>query len=318
MREDKIPQICVVVPVFNKAAHLDRCFGSIFKQTLQPARIIAVDDASTDNSVEILRRLARPNVTIIERPAPNQGPGFARNTGIRAADGEWIAFLDADDEWKPDFLETVARQIAQADEDVSCIFTGFENSYGDRKTPHEFVRRYGYRGPDRLDLEDFIMAWLRTKRCPAHTSSIVIRKRVLEAVGMFPEGPTAQRGEDIALWLKCVAHGDALVDPTICAVYHRDAENMVTGRVSANRAPAICEVIRRLLPQRSQGERRLLKRLNNHIIFDYARIAVRSEPLDLRMMQQLYITPDVGRTMALMAVAATRAAYFRPEGWHGA
>ncbi|GGE48933.1 fucosyltransferase [Agaricicola taiwanensis] len=302
MPQDEHPTISVVVPVHNKASHLARSFNSIFEQTYPAAEIIAVDDVSTDNSRAILRQMSHPKLKVIERDADPAGPGGARNVGIRAATGDWVAFLDADDEWKPDFLETIAAEAARADEGVACIFTGFEDDYNGRRNPHLYVASKGALGVQRLNLKTYITDWLETRRSPIHTSSVVIRRRVLEAVGMFPEGPNARRGQDIALWLKTVAYGDAIFKPAIGATYYREAENMVTKTVSANMRPVICTIIRDLLPTRTPDEQRLLERLNNHIIYDYARIATRSERFNFGLMRNLYPTRDIRKSMALLAM----------------
>jgi glycosyltransferase involved in cell wall biosynthesis len=296
------PTFAVVVPVHNKASHLAQSFGSIFAQTYPAAQIIAVDDVSKDDSRAILQGMNHPALQIIERDANPAGPGGARNVGIRAATADWVAFLDADDEWKPDFLETIAAEARRADESVSCIFTGFEDDYSGRKVPHVYVATKGSLGVQRLDLKSYIADWLSVRRSPIHTSSVVIRRSVLEAINMFPEGPTARRGQDIALWLKTVAYGNAIFIPYIGATYFRDAENMVTKTVSANTRPIICSIIRDLIPNCNPQEQRLLKSLNNHIVYDYARVATRSGRFDFGRLRDLYLTRDIGRTLKLLAI----------------
>jgi glycosyltransferase involved in cell wall biosynthesis len=251
MLETKPPTFAVVVPVHNKAAHLQRSFSSIFGQSYPATEVIAVDDVSTDNSREVLRSMSDPRLTVIERDADPAGPGGARNVGIRATTADWVAFLDADDEWRPDFLETIAAEVSKADDGVACIFTGFEDDYAGTRTPHIFLATHRDKGVQRFNLASYITAWLDLRRSPIHTSSVVIRRSVLEAVGMFPEGPNARRGQDIALWLKCVAHGDAVFKPHVGATYYRESDNMVTKTISANMRPVICSVIDSLLPLRN-------------------------------------------------------------------
>ena len=87
----------VVIPAYNAAAFLARCLESVFAQTVQAEEVIVVDDGSSDRTAEVAAGFA--GTRVIRRP--NGGPGAARNTGIHAATGEWIAFLDSDDIWVP-------------------------------------------------------------------------------------------------------------------------------------------------------------------------------------------------------------------------
>jgi glycosyltransferase involved in cell wall biosynthesis len=95
-----LPLVSVVIPAYNYAKYLAKTLDSVFAQTYRPIEVIVVDDGSTDNTAEIVR--AYPEVRYFYQS--NQGVSVARNVGITAAQGEYIAFLDADDRWKPDKL----------------------------------------------------------------------------------------------------------------------------------------------------------------------------------------------------------------------
>ena len=100
-------QVSVIVPVFNSDATIQRALDSIAAQTFTDYEIIVVDDASTDRTVEAVTHCAGDRVTLLRHPH-NRGAAAARNTGIAAARGRWVAFLDSDDAWKPGKL---ARQL---------------------------------------------------------------------------------------------------------------------------------------------------------------------------------------------------------------
>jgi len=103
--------VSVVIPVYRGAATLERALRSVAAQTLLPAEVIVVDDASDDDTPERLAALGRqewPFALQLLRLPENKGPGEARNAGWAVATGEWVAFLDADDGWLPEKLE---RQI---------------------------------------------------------------------------------------------------------------------------------------------------------------------------------------------------------------
>lgn len=102
------PLISVVIPAYNAAKTLKTTVQSVFDQTVQDFEIIIVDDGSKDNTVEVANSIGDPRVRVISQP--NGGASAARNTGIEAAIGKYVAFLDADDLWLPYKLE---RQIAR-------------------------------------------------------------------------------------------------------------------------------------------------------------------------------------------------------------
>ena len=95
----------VVIPLYNKAEYIERTLKSVLTQSFQNFEVIVVDDGSTDDSLRAARQAASGKVRIIAQK--NQGTAVARNTGIEHAAGEYIAFLDADDEWKRNYLETI-------------------------------------------------------------------------------------------------------------------------------------------------------------------------------------------------------------------
>lgn len=98
--------VSVIIAAYNAAPTIFRAIDSVLKQTLQPREIIVVDDASTDNTREIVTELSQccPSVRLITLKE-NAGPSTARNVAINAAEGEWVAILDGDDAWKANRLE---------------------------------------------------------------------------------------------------------------------------------------------------------------------------------------------------------------------
>lgn len=113
--------ISVVVCAFNRQEYMDGVFKTIAGQTLQPAEIIVVDDGSTP-PIEVPQndkvRLIRLDV--------NQGPAMARNVGIREASGTYVAFLDSDDNWRPEKLDKQLALLSQSDDDVFGVFTAYQ------------------------------------------------------------------------------------------------------------------------------------------------------------------------------------------------
>lgn len=120
--DDDGPSISVVIPCYNAAAFLRATIESILGQTQPVLEVIVVDDGSTDDSARIAESFGPP-VRVISQP--NQGESAARNRGIEAAAGDWVAFLDADDLWLPTKVERQADVIRSAPADVVCVTSDF-------------------------------------------------------------------------------------------------------------------------------------------------------------------------------------------------
>lgn len=128
-----MPLVSVIIPVYNAAAHLARCMDSLRAQTLPDIEVLFVDDLGHDNSTEIIRTYIAAHrlksawhILTMEQ---NGGPGKARNRGIEAAAGEYIAFVDADDWIEPQMLEILYKAAKQAqDADLSASATLWEDA----------------------------------------------------------------------------------------------------------------------------------------------------------------------------------------------
>jgi succinoglycan biosynthesis protein ExoO len=110
----RLMDFSVLMPAYNVSGVIERAIRSAAAQTLPPLEILVIDDCSTDNTVEVVKALARdiPSVRLLSTPA-NGGPSAARNVGLREAKADWIALLDADDAWRPGRLERLS-EVARA------------------------------------------------------------------------------------------------------------------------------------------------------------------------------------------------------------
>lgn len=121
--------ISVVIPVYNREETIKGAVESILKQTYQNFELILVDDCSSDRSVEVMKTISDPRIRLICHEK-NMGACAARNTGVRAAKGTYIAFNDSDDEWRPEKLEHQKKALEQNKADV--VFCQMErHNYGD-------------------------------------------------------------------------------------------------------------------------------------------------------------------------------------------
>lgn len=114
-----MPKLSVIVPVYNVEKFLARCLDSILAQTLSDIEIICIDDGSPDNSIEILNRYSSADKRITVIRQENRGLGGARNSGINAATGEYIGFVDSDDYLDLDFFEKLYCAAKKNDADIA-------------------------------------------------------------------------------------------------------------------------------------------------------------------------------------------------------
>lgn len=118
--------ISLIVPVYNVAPYLHRCINSILEQSYQNIEILLINDGSTDNSAFICQEYAEKDSRIRVIHQSNQGPSAARNTGISAAKGDYIAFIDSDDFIEKDYLKNLYQAAVQNQSDIAvCNFTSF-------------------------------------------------------------------------------------------------------------------------------------------------------------------------------------------------
>ena len=196
------------------------------KQTHQPAEILVVDDGSRDGGDDLVRAFNSPLIKLSRRTEPGPGGYAARNMAVRAASSEWIAFLDADDEWLPGHLQNLARAIdaREAGPAISTAFAGYSIVFPNGMTQHDrYSKRTGPRGIKRFDLGDLLRVWLALDRCPIWTSATACRRTALLDAGLFPEG-RCRRGGDKDMWVRVVSQGAAVSAPGISAIYYRGTE----------------------------------------------------------------------------------------------
>ena len=166
----------VVIPLYNKANYIENTIRSVLDQTCDDYELIVVDDGSSDNSLELARKYESDRVRVIAQA--NQGVSVARNTGIENARGTFIAFLDADDQWEPQYLQNIHALTEQYPE--SAIFvTAYAVDMGNGKIHYS----------TRLEPETGCLPsyWLTLAKGYdfVWTSATVIRRDALMEAGLF-------------------------------------------------------------------------------------------------------------------------------------
>jgi hypothetical protein len=296
----------VVIPLFNKAPHVEAAVRSALEQSLPPAEVIIVDDGSTDGSLDIVRSISDDRIRLLTRTPPGPGGYAARNLGIREASGDWIAFLDADDLWHRDHLASLSDAVASCAEPVGCAFAHFDVIEKGGRRPYVISERHLVAGGP-LGLAAILKAWIEQRRCPLWTGAVAIRRDVLIEAGLFPEG-RARRGGDKDMWLRALAMTKAAFSPGRTAEFHQETVNRVTKSTSHSSLPIIAQTIRTLLPHADAEERKLLRALSNQEIALYARYATGARvPITYGFLRSIYLPEGMttlGRVLVLMAIGA--------------
>lgn len=182
----------VVIPLYNKEPYVARAIASVQAQTVRDFEIIVVDDDSTDGSTRAVELLAAPGLRLIRQD--NAGVSAARNRGIREARGRWIAFLDADDLWKPDYLETMSGLMERYPA-AGAYAAGYEVVLPDGSVVSP---RFPAIPP--APWEGTLARYFRASLAhqPVCSSATTVPRRIFEELGGFAEGVSL--GEDLDMW----------------------------------------------------------------------------------------------------------------------
>ncbi len=262
MKKSTRPYFSVVVPVYNKGPHIYRALQSVLDQTCSDFEIVIVNDASTDNSMEEVNAFEDPRIRLFERSRSGPGGYAARNLGIEKANAEWIAFLDADDEWNPDHLENY-KELIRTFPEAQVLGCGREIVQpGGAIRTGDYFKIHAADGSHYLTLDGYLEAYISGLR-PLWTSVTCIRKQVLQQAGGFPAG-RARRGGDIDTWLRCVEYAGGMAwSAHIGARYFKDSVNMVTNN-TVNTAEVERATVKVLLKRHSGKTAVLLKKFANN------------------------------------------------------
>ena len=211
----------VIIPLFNKAEHILRTLNSVAWQKYPAAEIIVVDDGSTDEGALLVKQANIKNLRLIHQA--NQGVSAARNNGVALASYEYIAFLDADDQWLPLFLDEVARLINKFQQ-ARFFATRYqivesENNYCDAKIMLEHIN------PEGAILDDYFKIASQGD-IPFTMSSMVIQREFFNAVGGISLDEPI--GEDQDLFCRVALNTPMAYSPNIHSLYHKDAQNQAS------------------------------------------------------------------------------------------
>ncbi len=301
-------QFSVIIPLRDKGPHIERALRSVYRQTYRDYEVVVVDDASTDDGLDVVRRIQDMNTRLVCRNRSGPGGYAARNDGIRIAINPWIAFLDADDEWLPDHLKNLVGLTTRWP-DVLCLASAYERDYGDG-APRlcSYATRFGGFHARRIGFAEYVRETARD-RCPVWTSAVAVHREAVIRAGLFPDG-RCTRGGDVDTWLRIAELTDIGWSSAVGARYHRDSVNMVTRQIPPQLCHCVDETIVDMIRRKPAGGRlasapaTALKRVANYYKKPAFKRAVRSGEIRVRDVRHLYFWADPLYVTVIMLAAA--------------
>ena len=214
--------ISIVIPLYNKARHIARAIQSVLDQTYSDFELVVVNDGSTDGSAEVVKTFEDPRVRLVHREHFDSWGGHAaRNLGIAEARADLIAFLDADDEWMPEHLETI-RRIAKNYPECGAYATAYEiiDTSHRRSVPK-------FKDIPKSPWEGIIPNYFRSSlgQDPVWSSGVAVWKSTFNLVGLFPIG--IKCGGDREMWGRIALKFPIAFSNHMGVVYRKDANNRI-------------------------------------------------------------------------------------------
>ena len=208
----------VVIPLYNKVEHIKRSIDSVLEQSYSDFEIVVVNDGSTDGSGELVKKYNDKRIKLIEQD--NAGVSIARNTGISNSNGLYIAFLDADDFWYPDFLDTIKNLIEKYPK-AGAYATAYKVKEKDGKYYNlnfSPLPPYPWEG-----IIQNYFSCLASGNHSVRTSAICIKRKIFDEIGFFD--PCFKIGEDTDMWIRAFLKNKIAFSTKIQAIYYEDTIN---------------------------------------------------------------------------------------------
>jgi glycosyltransferase involved in cell wall biosynthesis len=235
-----MPTVSIIIPVYNAAAFIGETLASVFAQTYTDFEVIVINDGSPDT--EDCERVLQPYLNrIVYLKQENQGASAARNTGLKAAQGELVAFLDADDVWLPAYLEEQVAFFRNHDVDLICADAiVFDEKGVDRNTYMNGLTN------DRSENGLVTFDGLIRGEQNLITSGVVAKRESVIAAGGFDE--SLRNAQDFDLWIRMTLLGGRLAFQRKALLRYRNREGSLSGD-AINRINRELRVYRKILAE---------------------------------------------------------------------
>jgi glycosyltransferase involved in cell wall biosynthesis len=219
--EGEGPRVSIVIPAYNVAPYIGETLTTVFAQTFTDFEVIIVNDGSPDTEeFELAIQPYRERICYLKQE--NRGASAARNTGLRTASGELIAFLDADDLWSPNYLEEQLKFIRDFGCDLACADAMIFGVSGDAGQSY-MDSLMGAAPPEG------VVTFLELVNADRSliTSGVVVRRDLVLEVGLFDEA--LRNAQDFDLWLRLIRHGARLAYQRKVLLSYRSRPNSLSG-----------------------------------------------------------------------------------------
>jgi len=226
------PFFSVIIPLYNKEKYIEDTLKSVLNQTFKDFEIIIINDGSTDNSLEKVKSFSDTRIRIFEYKQ-NKGLSAARNTGIKEANTDYIAFIDADDFWKTHHLEQLHHLITSYPK-KGLYCTG----YTSQKSASIFHRAHFNDLPENFKgvVSDFFKHSLQN--CVAWISAICVPKRIFDAIGNFD--PEIFSDQDTDLYIRIALKYDVVLDnSSVSAIYNKTIKECLSNSFDIKDIPKL-------------------------------------------------------------------------------
>lgn len=236
--------VSIVIPLYNKEKHIKNTIEHILKQAYQNFEIVIINDGSTDKGPDIARSIGDPRIKVYDQE--NRGASTARNNGVKLAAYELVAFLDADDEWMPEYLESMMA-LSQKYPDAVI--------YGSNYTIIENGKSFVLDFPLITDEVGIIADYFHSGKIytPLWTSAVMVKKSIFTELGGF--SADCKICEDVDLWCKFACRGEIAYINRPLATYKRDSTNMLSMSTDAsNYFPFLDDYVNRIHPSDHRWE----------------------------------------------------------------
>ena len=215
--------ISIVIPLYNKEKHIKNTIEHVLQQTYQDFEIVVLNDGSTDKSAEVVRSINDERIKLYEQE--NQGASVTRNNAVKLAKNELVAFLDADDEWKENYLESLWG-----------LYSEYPNAviYGTNYEIIENGEKIILNFPGITDEVGLIKSYFASGKVftPLWTSAVMVKKSIFIELGGFPV--SCKICEDVDLWCRFACRGEMAYINRPLAIYRRDSTNMLSKSTDAS------------------------------------------------------------------------------------